>query len=242
MEPTKLTWGVRKIIDHVSSLAIAFSAFRHFIAAQGHDVRAKLGMFLPFVERHMPPAIPHLEEHYNKAHELDAFLHAAVVAGEMLHANAKAIQLINVRVGLDLKTHARNEVVYQSGVHYETLSKLEPAAVDGVHEDLQRRHRDAVCAYQRNRSAPQGFRRLFNTVKDIMRYKEALSTLNMHNLLAALNQNKVYEGSGRLNASRYARDSITGCSTSSASSHHFIDSCCLTPFLLTLRAFLISVT
>jgi hypothetical protein len=75
-----------------------------------------------------------------------------------------------------------------------------------------------------------------------MRYKEALSTLNMHNLLAALNQNKVYEGSGRLNASRYARDSITGCSTSSTSSHHFIDSCCLTPFLLTLCAFLISVT
>ena len=74
MELTKLTWGVRKIIDHVTSLAIAFSAFRHFIAAQGHDVRAKLGMFLPFVERHMPPAIPHLEEHYNKAHELDAVL------------------------------------------------------------------------------------------------------------------------------------------------------------------------
>ena len=37
MELTKLTWGVRKIIDHVTALAIAFSAFRHFIAAQGHD-------------------------------------------------------------------------------------------------------------------------------------------------------------------------------------------------------------
>ena len=60
MELTKLTWGVRKIIDHVTALAIAFSAFRHFIAAQGHDVRAKLDMFRPFVERHMPPAIPHL--------------------------------------------------------------------------------------------------------------------------------------------------------------------------------------
>ena len=73
----------------------------------------------------MPPAIPHLEEHYNKAHELDAVLHAAVVAGEMLHANAKAIQLINVRVGLDLKTHARNEVVYQT--ERRTLSNAEQA-------------------------------------------------------------------------------------------------------------------
>ena len=87
-------------------------------------------------------------------------------------------------------------------------------------------------AYQRNRSAPQGFRRLFNTVKDIMQYKEGLATMNMQNLVAALNQNKVYEGSGRLNASRYARDSITPCSTSllshtisltAAVSHHLID-------------------
>ena len=146
MELTKLTWGVRKIIDHVTALAIAFSAFRHFIAAQGHDVRAKLDMFRPFVERHMPPAIPHLEEHYNKAHDLDAVLHAAVVAGEVLHANAKAILLINVRVGLDLKTHARNEVVYQSGEHYNVLSKLDIVDVDVVHEDLERRHRDAVGA------------------------------------------------------------------------------------------------
>ena len=69
---------------------------------------------------------------------------------------------------------------------------------------IERRHRDYVGAYQRNRSAPQGFRRLFNTVKDIMRYKEGLATMNMQNLVAALNQNKVYEGSGRLNASRYA--------------------------------------
>ena len=90
--------------------------------------------------------------------------------------------------------------MYQSGAHYETLSKLKPAAVDGVHEDLERRQRDYVGAYQRNRSAPQGFRRLFNTVKDIMRYKEGLATMNMQNLVAALNQNKVYEGSGRLNA------------------------------------------
>ena len=37
-----------------------------------------------------------------------------------------------------------------------------------------------------------------------MRYKEGLATMNMQNLVAALNQNKVYEGSGRLNASRYA--------------------------------------
>jgi hypothetical protein len=73
-----------------------------------------------------------------------------------------------------------------------------------VAEELQRLTDASKKAFQRNRSPPQGMRRLGSTMADMISNTKHLATLDVLQIMNELNKKGVYEGSGKLNASRYA--------------------------------------